>query len=145
MNYKLNANEVIEKLKILSNNNINFLDDVERLISISVEKNFIEELESLSFQAKYISGLIQVIRRRENINDEDYSLKIKDELINSYEKLKNILSKISSNFSPFIQNIFQEKYFQLTQESLKNLNLLCNDLTFLKFYFNDLKQKKDSV
>ncbi len=140
----LNKNEVLEEIKKLSANKLNQLEDLERIISVSIEKNFITELESLSFQAKYITGLIHVINRRENINDENYSIKIKEELLESFNKIKILLLKISANFSPFIQNIFQEKYFELSQNSLNNLNLLCQDLSFLKLYFNDLKQKKDS-
>lgn len=141
---KLNQIEILDEVKKLSDNKLNHLEDLERLITISVEKNLISELESLSFQAKYITGLIQVIKRRENISDENYSIKIKDELVESYNKLKILLAKITNNFSPFIENIFKEKYFQLTQSSLNDLNLLCQDLSFLKLYFNDLKQKKDS-
>ncbi|MCX7875775.1 MAG: hypothetical protein N2321_06360 [Melioribacteraceae bacterium] len=144
MNQKLILEKVIEEVIKLSNNKLNFQEDFERIVSLAIEKNLINELESFSFQAKYITGLLQVIKRRENINDENYSIKMKQELIESYEKLKDLLKILTSNFSPFIQNIFNEKYFQLTQTSLTNLNLLCQDFSYLKFYLNDLKQKKDS-
>jgi hypothetical protein len=77
--------------------------------------------------------------------DESYSIKIKEELVNGYENLKNGLKKITQNCTPFIQQVFEEKYFQLTQSSLKNLNLLSEDLSILKLYFNDLKTKEDSI
>jgi len=142
---KFELSEVISELKKISNDKLNAQEDLERIISTSIEFNQIKELEAVSFQAKYIHGLIRVIQKRETIVDESYSTKIKEELVNGYENLKNGLKKITQNCTPFIQQIFEEKYFLLTQSSLKNLNLLSEDLSILKFYFNDLKTKEDSI
>lgn len=139
-----NLEEAIKEIKRLSANKLNFEEDIERILSVSFEKKLIEELENLSFQAKYISGLISIIQRKENFTDESYFNKIKLELTEAFQKLKDELKIITEKFSPFIKNIFEEKYFQLTSESLKNLNRLCEDLTFIKLYLNDLKYKNDS-
>jgi hypothetical protein len=142
---KFELSEVISELKKISNDKLNAQEDLERIISTSIQFNQIKELEAVSFQAKYIHGLIRVIQKRETIVDESYSIKIKEELVNGYENLKNGLKKITQNCTPFIQQVFEEKYFQLTQSSLKNLNLLSEDLSILKLYFNDLKTKEDSI
>lgn len=140
----LKLSEIITSLKKISNDKLLAQDDLEKIISTSIEFNLVKELEAVSFQAKYIHGLIRVIQKRETMADESYSIKIKEELVTGYENLKSGLKKIIVKCSPFIQNIFEEKYFQLTQTSLKNLNLLAEDLTTLKLYFNDLKTKEDS-
>ena len=126
----------------LSNGKLNSRDDLELLIDLALTKDKIKLLEEISFQAKFSVGLLKVVQKKNSIIDEQYFVKAVDEYSLTIEKIKNKLKELISLDSEFIQSVFAEKYFQLSQQSLSNLNLLCSDLSYLKLYFNDSKNHK---
>lgn len=136
----LNTASILEGIEKLSKGKLNFRDDLQRLVEISVEKGNIKNLEELSFQARYSQGLLAIVKNRDNKIDDDYFVRIQKEYMDSVLKIKSQIELILSGSSEFIRQVFTEKYFEMNQKSLANLNLLCNDLSFLKLYLNDLKR-----
>jgi hypothetical protein len=114
------------------------------ILEATVTSQKFDELNELAFQAKYVTGLQKVIQKREAVVDEEYFKKVRNEFQTAYQKIKTSLQSIMGSSTSFVNNIFSEKYFQQTHESLQNLNRLCEDISFLKLYLNDLKTKKDS-
>lgn len=135
------ASEILEEVNKLSNHKLNFRDDLERLINLALTKDKIKLLEEISFQAKFSAGLLRVVQKKNSTIDEQYFVKAVDEYSRTIEKIKNMLKDLISLDSDFIQSVFVEKYFHLSQHSLSNLNLLCSDLSYLKLYFNDSKNQ----
>ncbi|MCL6099989.1 MAG: hypothetical protein M1391_15600 [Bacteroidetes bacterium] len=135
------TSEILNAVDKLSGGRINFRDDLERLIDLAASKNKMQLLEEISFNAKFSAGLLNVVQKKNSTVDEEYFIKAVEEYTQVIEKVKNLLSDLISSDSEFIQSVFAEKYFQLSQQSLSNLNLLCFDLSYLKLYFNDVKFK----
>lgn len=136
--------EIIADVEKLSGQVLRTKEDLRLILESAISRQMLDELNDLAFQAKYVTGLQKVIKKREAAIDEDYFKKVGEEFHSSYQKIKSLIQTIFQNSSAFVNDIFAEKYFQLTQSSLQNLNMLCEDLSYLKLYLNDLKQKKDS-
>ncbi len=140
MEFSNETMKIISGVEEISNGRLNFKEDLQRLIEASFLNNKMKYLEDLSFQAKYSQGLLKIIQNRDNKIEDEYFVKVQNEFMESVLNIKEILETLLSQSSEFIKQIFREKYLQMTQQSLNNLNLLCNDLGFVKIYFNDLKR-----
>ncbi|OGV08338.1 MAG: hypothetical protein A2499_01950 [Stygiobacter sp. RIFOXYC12_FULL_38_8] len=138
------VDQIIFEVENLSGGFLKAKEDLRLILEAAVSSQKFDELNELAFHAKYVTGLQKVIQKREAVVDEDYFKKIGDEFQTAYQKIKTLLQSIMGSPTSFVNTIFSEKYFQLTHESLQNLNRLCEDISFLKLYLNDLKTKKDS-
>lgn len=145
MNSKLNltTENILIKVTELAENHLQQRDDLKLLIDTAIKQDKIQLLEELSFHAKFSDGLLRVIQRKDSTIDEEYFLKVVAEFKCSVEKVILVLNELLSGASGFIKSILTEKYLQLSQVSLANLNSLCSDLSFLKLFFNDLKSKNN--
>jgi hypothetical protein len=139
-NQNLDFQRVTDEIEKMTSGKLNFREDLFRLIDIGMEFNKTSILEEIAFQAKYVQGLLKIIQNCDNKMDENYFSKIQKELADGFQKLRDGIQKLLVDTSDFIKNIFEEKFFQLTQQSLYNLNLLSQDLVFLKLYLNDSKR-----
>ena len=115
-------------------------DDIKRLIELALKEEKLHDLEEIAFSAKFTKGLLRIIQNRENTIEDEYFEKIKKEYSENIQKVKIGLEELINHGSDFIKNIFNEKYFLLTHESLANLNNLCGDLEWVKMYLNDIKR-----
>ncbi len=138
-NLELTTGNILLKVSELAENRLQRREDLELLIDTAIKQNKISLLKELSFQAKFSDGLLRVIQKKENTVDEAYFIKAAEEYKNSIEKVRTVLEDLLSNASEFIKSVLMGKYLQLTQVSLVNLNSLCSDLSYLKLFFNDLK------
>ena len=136
-----NAQEFNSSFIQFSKGNISCREDVERIIELSFQFNHIKTLEDLAFNGKYVTGLVRIIRGKDNSFNEEYFSKIKEEYAGHIEEVKKKFLLILEPGSDFVKGIFGKKYLELTQECLENLNKLCEDLSKLKSYFIDLKEK----
>jgi len=145
VNPKLNltSENILIKVAELAENHLQQRGDMELLIDTAVKQDKIQLLEDLSFHAKFSDGLLRVIQRKDSTIDEEYFLKAVDEYKSSIEKVRTIFEELLSGATGFIKSILNEKYLQLSQVSLSNLNSLCSDLRYLKLYFNDLKSQSN--
>jgi hypothetical protein len=133
--------KILSAIDSLANGKINFRDDLERIINIALTSEKLSTLEEIAFHAKIAYGVFQIIQRKEKIVDEEFANKAASEYKVSIVKIKLLLNNLLGNNNSFIKNIFTEKYFQLSQKNLSNLNGLCSDLSYLKLYFNDKKRE----
>lgn len=141
MDFSKNVQEIISAIDVLAKEKLNFREDLGRLIEMAYRNNKMDLLQDLSFQSKYSLGLLKIVQNRDNKIEEEYFSKVQNEFTKSIQKIKSSIESIISSESDFIKQIFNEKYFEMTQTSFSNLNKLCTDLGFVKLYFNDLKRK----
>jgi hypothetical protein len=132
---------ILCELDRLSDNKLHFRDDVEKLIEIALAKNKINELEKIAFETKFIAGLLGVIKKRDNLIDEEYFLKVQEEYKERLLRVQTILKDFVAADSEFYRSIFDEKFMQMNRQSFENLNFLFSDLSFLKLYFNDRREE----
>ena len=133
------VNKILTEVEILSNNRLYFRDDLEILIKITQQREKFRLLEKISFHAKFSNGLLKIIQRKDPLIEETFFLKSSSEYKDNLQKVIKLLEDLLKEGNDFIRTIFEEKYFGLNQQCLNNLNNLCSDLSYLKLYFNDLK------
>jgi len=140
-----NVDEIIIQVENLSGKILKAKEDFRIIVETAISKSKLDELGELAFHAKYIHGLNSIIKKREAVIDDGYFTKVGDEYKLAYKKLIELIQLILDGSAEFLVSVFKEKYFQLSHQSLHNINILCEDFSFLKLYLNDLKQKKDST
>jgi hypothetical protein len=133
----LTSENIFESVLKLAGNQLNQPDDLKLLIETALQKNKILLLEKISFQAKFSSGLLRVIQRKEGSVDDEYFLKAVEEFKLSMQTVRTDLDELFNSTSDFLKSVLDEKYLQLSQASLANLNSLCLDLSYLKLFFID--------
>mgnify|MGYP001561880556 FL=1 len=133
------VNKILSEVEKLSNSSLFFRDDLEILIKITQQSGKFLMLEELSFHAKFSNGLLKVIQRKDPVVEKTFLLKASNEYKDSLQKVVKLLEDLLKEWNDFIRTIFKEKYLELNQQCLYNLNNLCSDLSYLKLYFNDLK------
>jgi len=140
------------------NLNPNFLDDVEKFSGKSLNKKNdlilvleacnsnekFKELENLSFTGKYVNGLFKVLANSPKIPEVENVDHIKKDLSENMEKVISQLKEITSYMNDMDKKFFEEKYFQLSQTTIQNLQLLVEDLDTIKRYLNQIKRNKSS-
>lgn len=133
----ISSKEFLEKIYNFSNQKLKQKEDLERLIEISNKNNNFKLLEKTAFTAKYLQGLFNIIQRGDKIIDEEIFAKYTKEYSENIEQIKIYIKNILKDGSNFYKKIFEEKYFELTQISISNLNELCYDLSWVKMYINE--------
>lgn len=134
------AENIFLEVEKLAGSKIANKEDLLRIISLAFQNDNVKILEDLSFQAKFTQGLLKIINTKDNSIQDEYFSTVKKEFGTSVETIKNLLKAIISNSDNFYEEIIEKKYFQLSHQSLSNLSILCNDLSYLKLYLNDQKR-----
>ncbi|HEX2868983.1 MAG TPA: hypothetical protein VHO03_18225 [Ignavibacteriales bacterium] len=133
------ANSIVSEVEVLSKNRLKVKDDLVRIVDISIKTDKLSLLGEAAFKAKYLQGLFGIIQRGESSIDEEVLGRYMAEYTENIEEIKKNLADIIEGAGSFFKNIFAEKYFSMTQESLSNLNRLLYDLGWYKMYLNDRK------
>lgn len=142
MNQQKTAALIVSEVEEFSKYKLKMKEDLERVIDLCINSNNGRVLDEIAFTAKYLQGLFGIIQRGESSIDDEVLGRYMKEYSENIEKVKGNLSVILESASSFIRNIFQQKYFSMTQESVSNLNKLCYDLGWYKMYQNDQKIKE---
>ncbi|QQS37088.1 MAG: hypothetical protein IPM56_03800 [Ignavibacteriales bacterium] len=106
----------------------------------SVTNNKEKQLEELSFNAKYIKGLLRVIKNGTGNAEITNIESIKKDYSTSMAKVVEQIKEIISSASAETREHFDHTYFELNQQSFHNLNELLTDLEWTKKYLNDNKR-----
>ncbi len=101
-----------------------------------------ELIEQTSFTAKYVRGLMRVLRDGSK-NPEVKSLEhVKHDLTENMKKITLQLREIISDAPEAERTDFEKQYLGLNAESFSNLNSLLADLEWTKIYLNEMKRAK---
>ena len=136
----LSDNYFLTKVEAYTSNPLQRKDDLKKIIDVSISNEKEEEFEKLTFTAKYICGMMRVLKNAPGITDVTGIDHIKNDLNenmkNGIEQLKEIISfSDDSN-----QEYFDRTYFTLTPQNFVNLSQLFSDLESVKKYINHLKR-----
>lgn len=121
------------------NHQIKNKQDIEYLILAAVNDDIFNALKKLSFDAKFIYGLYNSLQAKR----PDFSIealeRIQDEFKNAVLSFSENLKIYLNYLDDFPKKILSQKYTSLSKDTMLNLISLCNDLNYLKIYFNDNK------
>ena len=111
--------------------------ELSALIEFTISRQNEKTFGDIIFKAKFLKGMSKVMSG--NIESEDSRKKLLAEYAEELRKLTDLINETLSNSEPVIIDSFGKKFFELTPECYMNLNLLVEDLSVCKDFFNDKK------
>jgi hypothetical protein len=144
VNYSQTAVDFIEEVEKFSNSKLNKKIEVIRLYEEALASNKIKEFEDLAFTAKYLRGLLRVLKEGQNIPEVGSLDKIKADFSSNMKKATGTISAILLSSESSVKKYFDESFIGMSQNSLVNMNELLQDLEWVKMYLNDSKRKDKS-
>jgi len=115
-------------------------DDIHRLIEVVVVEDKEEEFEQLTFTAKYVCGMMRVVKNAPSIPEVSSIDQIKSDLNENMKKGIEQLREIIASSNGNEKDYFEKTYFSLTTQNFNNLTQLFSDLESVKKYINYLKR-----
>ena len=115
-------------------------DDIVKLIEVVVAEKKEEEFEKLTFTAKYICGMMRVVKNAPGIPEVSSIDHVKNDLNENMKKGIEQLKEIIASSNENEKDYFEKTYFILTTQNFTNLTQLFSDLESVKKYINYLKR-----
>lgn len=116
-------------------------EDIKKIIELVTVEKKEEEFEKLVFTAKYISGMMRVLKNAPGIpevNSVDHVRKdLNENMKKGIEQLIEIIAFSNENEKDY----FEKTYFTLTTQNFSNITQLFSDLESVKKYMNHLKRQ----
>ena len=138
--YFRDARELLKKVDEFSNFKLQRRDDLQIIFNEGVKDNNNKLFEDLVFTAKYVQGLMKVMKMGRE-NSEIKSLEhVQIDLTKNMEKLVEQIREITSGSSQSDKEYLDKTFLQMNADAFKNLNDLLYDLDWTKRYLNDLKR-----
>jgi len=131
----------IREVETFSKNNLNRKTDLKKLIEISLSDHKEKEFEELAFTAKYLCGMMRVMKNAPAIPEVQSTEHIKEDLSKNLKKVIDQLRSIIAMGENEMQEYFEKTYLTLSSQNITNLNQLLSDLESVKKYINHLKRK----
>lgn len=140
--YTENPRELVRRVDEFSNFKLSVRDDLQRLFDISLNEKNEMLFEDTIFTAKYVLGLMRVLKKG-HTNPEVESLEnVKDDLTENMKKIVAQINELILESPETDKRYFQDNFLQMNPEAFQNLNKLLEDLEWTKKYFNDLKRNE---
>lgn len=111
--------------------------ELSALIEFTINRQNNKSFEDIIFRAKFLKGLSKVMAGYNE--SEEKREKLLEEYTTELKSLTELINTALSGTDQIIKDSFVQKYFELTPECFMNLNLLLEDLSVCKDYFNDRK------
>ena len=115
-------------------------EDIVKLIEVVVSEKKEEEFEKLTFTAKYICGMMRVVKNAPGIPEVSSINQIKSDLNDNMKKGLDQLKELIAFSNADMKDYFEKAYFTLTTQNFTNLTQLFSDLESVKKYINYLKR-----
>ena len=124
-----------------TNSFLSHFTDTVKLIELVNDEEDDSKFDNLIFSAKYIRGLIRVLKSAPSNPEVKNINQIKADLSREIQKIQVSLESLLSNAGKDLQSYFREKYLRLEPSAFSNFNLLLEDLEKIKLYKNSLKRE----
>jgi hypothetical protein len=140
-NYFRDSRELLKNVDEFSNFKLQRRDDLQIIFTEGVKEKNNKLFEDLVFTAKYVQGLMKVMKTGQE-NSEVKSLEhVKNDLSKNMEKVVDQIRQIISDSSQSDKDYINKTFLQMNPDAFRNLNDLLYDLDWTKKYLNDLKRK----
>lgn len=138
---KLAEKDFLDKVEKFTTNPLQKREDTKKIIDVVHQNGKEEDFEKLIFTAKYISGMMRVLKSAPGIPEVTSIEHVKKDLNENMKKGIEQLQEIISSGSENEREYFSKKYFTLSQQNFSNLTQLFSDLESVKKYLNYLKRQ----
>ena len=137
----LTDKDFLPNVEEYTSNPLSKKDDIIRIIKIVARFGKELEFEKLTFTAKYIWGMIRVLKNAPKIPEVSSTDQIKSDLNENMKKGIEQLKEIIYLSEEGDQEYFEKLYFTLSPQNFTNLSQLFSDLESVKKYMNYIKRK----
>jgi hypothetical protein len=141
MTKNLSDKYFLTKVEDYTSNSLQKKDDLLIIIDLVTGNRIEDEFDKLTFTAKYICGMMRVLKNAPGIPEVSSLDHIKNDLNENMKKgiaqLKSIISFSDGSY----QEYFEKKYFTLSPQNFTNISQLFADLESVKKYINHLKRQ----
>jgi hypothetical protein len=141
MGINLNDKNFLSSVEDYTGSLLQKKEDIKRIIELVIAEKKEEEFEKLVFTAKYICGMMRVLKNAPGIPEVSSIDNIKNDLNENMKKGIEQLKEIISFSDDNQRDYFDRTYFTLTQQNFNNLSQLFSDLESVKKYMNHLKRQ----
>lgn len=139
-----NANDFIDEVEKFSKRSLNRKAEMISIYAAAIDSNQVNVFRDLCFTAKYLLGMMRVIKEGGN-NPQVSSLDhIKKDFSENFIKATNQIRQIINESDESLKKYFEENFFENSRHGLTNLNELLADLECAKLYLNYLKHDKQN-
>jgi predicted nucleic acid-binding Zn-ribbon protein len=115
--------------------------EIQELLEITATNDKYPVFEELIFNAKYVQGLMRVIKNAVD-NPEIKNLEqIKEDLSKNIEKVYGLIRELISSLDSELIQKYERNFLEMSGNSFTKLNNLMIDLEWTKMYFNSIKRK----
>jgi hypothetical protein len=137
----LDDEKFLVKVEEFTSNQFQRKDDIKKIIDVVSTHGNEDQFGSLTFTAKYICGMIRVLKSAPGIPEVNSVDHVKNDLNENMKKGIEQLKDIMSFSGELDQEYFNRTYFTLTSHNFTNLTQLFSDLELLKKYINYTKRQ----
>ena len=137
---KINTKDLINETEKFLKRNLKQKNDVTIILSSFVSRNKFDEFEKLSFDGKYLNGLFRVLKDSPNLPDVKSVDHIKKDISESIQKMLGKITEITDSVDENEKSVLKKNYLELSQDSMRNLQSLAEDLDDIKKYLNYIKR-----
>ena len=131
---------IIDEIEVFSEFQLNKKVDLKTLYDLSAKNSKEKLFDDLIFTAKYVQGLLRVLKTGAG-NPEVKSLEhIKKDFTHNMQKVVDQMKLIVVDAEEEIKRYFEVTYFDLSQKGIQNLSLILSDLEWTKKYLNVRKR-----
>lgn len=135
------AAQFVDEVEKFSRSKLNRKIELLRIYEEALKLNEEKEFEQLAFTAKYLCGLLRVVKTGQ-LNPEVKNIeRVKKDFSDNMDKVIELIRKIIAGVDEELKEHFETTFFKLSQESLINLNELLLDLEWVKMYLNEIKRR----
>lgn len=141
MSYTItDSKSFIDGLETFSGGKLKEKEMVKSMLHHSLSSDSLKLFEDCCFTAKYISGLMRVLKSAASMSDVNNTDSIKSDLSKNFEQFTLQVKEIIGLMPEETRDTVTQTYLEMTPESFTRLNNLIADLNWAKMYLNDLKR-----
>lgn len=137
-----NASDFVDEVEKFLKRSLNRKAEVIAIYDASIDSNQMNIFRELCFTAKYLVGMMRVLRQGGNnpqvSNLEDVKKDFAANMNKAIEQIRQIVAAADISQKKY----FEEEFFLRSHAGLTNLNELLADLESVKLYLNYLKREK---
>ena len=140
MSMNLSDEYFLDKVEDYTSGLLQRKDDLKKIIDVVTASEKEDKFEELTFTAKYICGMMRVLKNAPGIPEVNSIDNVKNDLNENMKKGIEQLKEIISFSDARNVEYFDGIYFTLSSQNFANLSQLFSDLESVKKYINHLKR-----
>jgi hypothetical protein len=138
--YPKDAASFVNEIEKFSKTKLKRKAELLRIYEEAINRNNEALFENLIFTAKYVQGLLRIVKSGTVSAGVNNVEQIKKDFSDNMSKAVSIIKEIIDAADERLKFHFEQTYFELTQQGFLNMSELLSDLEWTKIFMNDKKR-----